>query len=392
MKFISKNKKLKKKDLILLSIGATTVIFITVLLILLLKHTHSFSEWEKVRDASCTRYGLERRYCACGEVQEKKHDMIPHNESDWIYNKDKDELIKICTVCEKTLKTNSLENHTHTFGAYSIKSEATCMQNGIAVRSCNCGAIEELPISATGHNFSEWTTKIPAKCEVDGSMERVCSNCQEIETQTINALSHTKGAWIVENNTKKYPCIYCEKTLQSEDIKASEYLHIQNGVVIDIGTCEDKDIVIPSTAHTIGEQSFEYQSITGVILNDSIININNQAFSHCAQLNAIHLGNSLISIEHRAFYKCESLKTVILPDTLITLGEYAFAFCTDIESVTIGENLTKLNCRVFGDCINLRDIYFNGTIEQWNSIEKDIEWDLGTPDYTVHCSDGEISK
>ena len=58
----------------------------------------------------------------------------------------------------------------------------------------------------------------------------------------------------------------------------------------------------------------------------------------------------------------------------------------------MGNSITKLEMRVFQDCTELTDIYFNGTIEEWNAIPKDSEWDLGTNEYTVHCIDGNINK
>ena len=50
----------------------------------LFKHSHTFGEWEIYKIPSCTEYGIERRYCDCGEVQEKRNDKLDHIESDWI--------------------------------------------------------------------------------------------------------------------------------------------------------------------------------------------------------------------------------------------------------------------------------------------------------------------
>lgn len=393
MKFNSKKNDFTKKQVITLSIaGVIFLSLIVILLITLFRHTHSFGEWEKVRDASCTRYGMERRYCECGEVQEKKSDMLPHTEGEWTYNKEKDELTKSCTVCEKVLKTDPLDNHTHTWGEFSVKAEATCTQSGVNIRSCNCGATYELPIAATGHDFGDWITSTPAQCGTEGSSKRICNNCQESETKIIPALSHTKGAWILVDNKKLYPCIYCDEILYSEQIKASEYLDISNGVLIGLGTCEDLEVIVPSDVHTVGEYAFEVQSITGIVLPNSVIHIENRAFFQCFHLDTVYFGENLKSIAKTAFFNCESLKSVTLPESLTTIGEYAFAYCTGLESISIGSNVTEFNMRLLGDCLNLRDIYYSGTIEQWNAIEKHVEWDLGTGEYIVHCSDGDIEK
>ena len=44
------------------------------------------------------------------------------------------------------------------------------------------------------------------------------------------------------------------------------------------------------------------------------------------------------------------------------------------------------------DCYSLTNIYFNGTMEQWNMIEKGISWDANTGKYTIHCTNGDITK
>ena len=392
MKFISKKKLSKRKAIITISIILGIIALTSILLIVLLRHNHTFGEWEKVRDASCTRYGLERRYCECGEIQEKKHDMIPHTESGWIYDEEKNQLNTICTVCQKVLNVNSLEGHTHLWGEFVTKIEATCTQNGVNVRKCSCGAENEISIAATGHNFGEWTTKIAAQCEINGSAERVCQNCQEIEVDVINALSHTIGNWIVANNEKQFPCIYCNQVLHTESLTASEHLDIQNNILIGIGTCEATEIVVPSTVHTIGAYAFEYQNISGIILPSSVTTIENQAFYQCLELTNIHFGDGLTSIGSKAFFKCKALSVVSLPDSLTTLGAYAFYYCEELTTVYIGSNIEKLNMKAFGDCINLTSIHYNGSIEEWNAIEKDEEWDVGTPDYIIYCTNGSIKK
>ncbi len=39
-----------------------------------------------------------------------------------------------------------------------------------------------------------------------------------------------------------------------------------------------------------------------------------------------------------------------------------------------------------------KSIYFDGTKAQWNAIEKGEGWSYYTGNYTIHCTDGTISK
>lgn len=396
-KLILMNKQTKKKYIIGISIGFGAILLVTISLLIVFRHVHNFGEWEHVRDASCTQYGIERRFCDCGEMQENKYDKLPHTESDWIYDKDKDNLKKICTVCGKNLKFDSLDAHTHSFGEYSVKTEPTCTKNGLNVRMCQCGATDEQIIDSLGHIFGEWIITSEAKCGIEGTKTRLCNICQEAENISIPALSHTQGNWIIQDNQKMYPCTYCQEILKSEDIQDTLFLDIINNEIIGIGSCEDSEIVIPSTFNgntisKIGDSAFKYQTITGVILNDSITIIEDNAFIKCLSLSNIYLGKNLEKIGEKAFFNCKSLTNIVLPDSLNELGEQAFGFCFNLESIHIGSNIKKLPTGVFSDCQSLKAIHFNGTKEQWNHINKDSDWDKNTGNYTVYCIDGNIEK
>ena len=396
-KLITMNKKMKKKYIIALSIGAGALILLIAMLLIIFRHTHAFGEWEHIQDATCTQYGIERRYCDCGEIQEKKYNKLPHIESDWIYDKDKDNLKKVCTTCGKTLQFNSLENHTHNWSNYSTQTEPTCTTEGIDIRKCDCGAIDERIIPSNSHTFDEWQITIEAKCELNGTKTRICKLCNEAEQESIPALTHTIGNWVVVNGEKSYPCIYCKTILKTEEITISQHLDISNNTIVGLGNCEDSEIAIPSTFNNIhitqiGENSFEYQNITGFILADTITYIGGSAFYKCLKLSNVYFGSNLTSIGQKAFYNCQSLTSVTLPDTLTTISKYSFAYCTNLEYVQIGNKINKLPMYAFSDCTSLKEIHFNGTKEEWNNIEKDQDWDKNTGDYIVYCTDGNIQK
>ena len=70
----------------------------------------------------------------------------------------------------------------------------------------------------------------------------------------------------------------------------------------------------------------------------------------------------------------------------------AFKDCANVKSVKILGKLDRIGFATFAGCTSLTDIYYVGTKDEWNKIPKGDKWDSNIPAYTVHCSDGDITK
>ena len=55
-------------------------------------------------------------------------------------------------------------------------------------------------------------------------------------------------------------------------------------------------------------------------------------------------------------------------------------------------SVEQIDLEAFMTCTALVEIEFKGTVAQWNEIEFGDDFDLGTPEYVVHCSDGDVAK
>lgn len=298
---------------------------------------------------------------------------------------------------QSTTQTLPIEEHTHVWSEWTTEIKANCSTKGLKIRTCECGARDEIHYAALGHNLGDWVVVLPSQCELSGKEERTCNNCDYKETKSLPALVHTEGEWIIKNNNKYFLCIYCNQILRTETISVSENLEIIHGAVLGMGECSDTNVVIPMNTDggmvsIIGVKSFMNQKITSIIIPDSIITIQENAFYKCFQLETVHLGNGIIEIEAKVFYNCTSLNNISLPNSLEFLGEYAFAYCSNLKTIYIENSLEKLPVGVFYECKSLTDIYFNGTLDEWNSLTKDLYWDYGMPNYTIHCIDGDIEK
>ena len=74
---------------------------------------------------------------------------------------------------------------------------------------------------------------------------------------------------------------------------------------------------------------------------------------------------------------------VVVPESVTAIGDYQLTGCTSLTSITIHSGVTSIGDYAFGGCCNLETIYYNGTEEQWNAIEKGANWDLSCGNYEV---------
>ena len=371
------------------------ILMLAILCLLIFRHIHSYGEWELYKEPSCNSYGIERRYCNCGEMQDRRLDMLDHTEGDWEFDEINSLRQKRCTVCQSIITTESLTNHSHTFDEWITVQQVTCTTNGLQSRACDCGFKQEEIIKSPGHTFTDWETIIYASCSEVGLKERSCP-CGHSEIQEIDTLEHIMGNWILNGIYKEYPCINCGDILESEAIQTSSGLNINGSSIAGIGTCKDKDIVIPEeingqTIESISKKAFQQNSnIESIIIPNTVTSIGNYAFNECSAIKQICLGNGLTDIGEHAFDSCVNLLEISLPYGISVLRESTFTYCVSLREVYIPNSVTNIEAMVFYMCNSLTDIYYNGTLEEWNAISKNDNWNVGIEGYTVHCIDGEI--
>ena len=132
--------------------------------------------------------------------------------------------------------------------------------------------------------------------------------------------------------------------------------------------------------------------INELIIPDGVTEIRDGAFYHCYNITKVTLPDSITSIGNSAFERCTYLKSITIPDGVTTIEAGAFESCNSLESITIPDSITSIKTYSLSGCIGLKDINFKGTMEQWNTIEKDSGWQYMTGTYTVHCTNGDIAK
>jgi hypothetical protein len=161
-------------------------------------------------------------------------------------------------------------------------------------------------------------------------------------------------------------------------------------------------VTIPSTVTSIGRSAFAgCTSLIMVVVPDSVSEIGPSAFKNCTALESITLPlNDNVfagffgakTVDGKEMVTAINLKHVVISGTCTEITGFAFAFCSYIESITIPGSVNRICLHALAHCESLTSIYYNGTMAEWHSIQKDDGWDLSTGKYTVHCSDGDIKK
>ena len=104
----------------------------------------------------------------------------------------------------------------------------------------------------------------------------------------------------------------------------------------------------------------------------------------------IVLEEGVTGIGDHAFYFCNNLANVELPEGLKRIGQEAFSTCgISLRSIRLPASLELVEKEAFLDCKELAEVYYGGTLEQWEKL--DIRLD-NTELKSAHiiCTDGEL--
>ena len=195
--------------------------------------------------------------------------------------------------------------------------------------------------------------------------------------------------------------------------------------VTGIGDFQDEELVIPSVFNNkvvtkIGANAFSDKDfIIRISIPNTIIDIGDRAFSNCNKLVEIFVEDSntqyktengnlytkdmstlvqycigkdsshfdipsgVSVIGYDAFANCSYIESVTLSVGVRSIGTNAFRNCSQLEQVAIPNSVKAISPRTFQNCSNLRDIYYQGTEQEWNSISLGANWNDGV-NATIH--------
>ena len=156
-------------------------------------------------------------------------------------------------------------------------------------------------------------------------------------------------------------------------------------------------ILFPSSVMYIEETPFTYCDNLQVIQflsNSRLETVEYDRFNNITSLQTISFGDnsSLREIKDRAFEGCTNLQSIDFGENsqLQIIGEYAIS--GSLTSITIPASVTNIGYGAFSTCHNLTDIYYQGTLEQWLSINFADSWSPHNSSVNLHIDNQLITE
>lgn len=163
-----------------------------------------------------------------------------------------------CTVCSGGVYAEPIPMLGHDPVQFEAES-ATCTEAGhgpgMKCSRCEKIIIEALEFEPLGHDWGEWEDD-RSSCEESGTRTRVCTRCEEEETEPVVAGAHTwnKGevtqeATCTQSGVKTLTCVVCGET-QTETVEPIG--HIVSTIAAVAPTCSETGLTAGSKCSVCG--------------------------------------------------------------------------------------------------------------------------------------------
>ncbi len=201
--------------------------------------SHSYGDWHKYSDPSCSQQGQNRRDCEhCDHYEVQLTGYLSHTYGPWEDSvaascAQQGQQQRSCTVCgHKETRSTGLGGHS--CGVWETVTEATCTQTGRERRDCaNCDYYETQIIPVRAHNYGQWTTTLEPTDSTVGQARRDCADCDHYELKELPVTEHIFGSW---SETKTPTC-----TAEGEAVRYCSH-------------CDHSETkTLPATGHSLGD-------------------------------------------------------------------------------------------------------------------------------------------
>ena len=352
------------------------------------KHIHSYGEWERFQDPKCDSQGIDRRYCDCGDVQQKPIERLPHTPGVWVVDYEDNENKLYCSVCNQVIQTISLEDHTHSFGEWITEIESTCTVGGILARYCRCGAKEEKALKVLEHKFGAWKTLTEATCDEYGLIQSTCSGCGKVKEEKTPMTDHqfisvitTREPTCSQTGITEKACSKCNAVILEElplrlhdyDPWKTQQEATCNSEGIEIRECKNCDYVEKKVLAV--NQNHKYSEWT--IISDPTTESKGSKERKCsvcgnteqADIDMLEYDPKDWTIDQ--YGKLTEVSNSIngdvsIPSNVRTIGSDTFRK-SSITSLTMSNHVTTIESNAFIGCSKLKYVRLSNSIQSIGS-------------------------
>ncbi len=122
----------------------------------------------------------------------------------------------------------------------------------------------------------------------------------------------------------------------------------------------DNGSVYEELIEWIKEDDIFNQSLTKLVLGNTVDYLPHNAFDNLTNLTSVTIGNMLEYIPNGAFGDCSNLTSLIIGNSVKGIYPYAFQGCSNLTSVTIPNTVTYFGWDAFNGCTGIQELTITG--------------------------------
>lgn len=163
-----------------------------------------------------------------------------------------------------------------------------------------------------------------------------------------------------------------------------------------------KTIELGKNTTFLGTECFRYcKNLENVFINSEELDLDASQFIACGKINIIISDdNKKYTIENQILYSkdfdkiymCFPSKTgeIIISSSVKEICEKSFYSINGITKITIPKSIEKIGSTALRYMSNVNTLYYNGTIQDWENINKGWSWKTPSSITQVICLDGTV--